>query len=256
MSRHAILVSLAGLLLIAAPARSLAQTAPPADITAVLDKLDVATRNDDAAGVKDARLSCLRLLAGANTPDRTAILRYAVAYADSRLAVQPTTSKKDQGDMLQEATTHLEAAIKANPRDAEALGLLSSLYGLQIGLSPDLGMTLGPASSEMLERALSIAPNNPRLQVIRGEALFNTPPEYGGSKKEAEAALRHALELFDKEPANKSWPNWGRFDAHVWLGQALADRNDKAGARAEYEKALQISPNSAWVKYSLLPAVK
>jgi len=236
--------------------RAAAQGTPPNDLTAILDKLDVATRNDDAAGVKEARLSCLRLLAGSKSPEQTALLRYAVAYADFRLAVVPSTSKKDQGDMLQEATTQLEAAIKANPRDAEALGLLSSAYGLQIGLSPDLGMTLGPASSEMLSRALAIAPTNPRLQVIRGQALFNTPPEYGGSTKDAEVALRHALELFDKEPANKPWPNWGRFDAHVWLGQALAARNDKAGARAEYEKALQIAPNSAWVKYSLLPAVK
>jgi len=256
MSRHLILASLVGVLLIAAPAHNRAQTAPSADVTAIVDKLDVATRNDDAAGVKEARRAWLRLLAGTNTPDRTALLRYAVAYADFRLAVMPGTSQKDQGDMLKEATAHLEAATKANPRDAEALGLLSSVYGLQIGLSPDLGMTLGPLSSDVLDRALSIAPNNPRLQVIRGETLFHTPPEYGGSKKEAEAALRHALDLFDKEPVNKPWPNWGRFDAHVWLGQALADRNDKAGARAEYEKALQIAPNSAWVKYSLLPAVK
>jgi len=256
MSRYAILISLAGVLLIAAATRTAAQATAQTDLTVILDKLDAATRNDDAAGVKEARLSCLRLLAASKNPDQTALLRYAVAYADFRLAVVPSTPKKDQGDMLQEATAQLEAAIKANPRDAEALGLLSSVYGLQIGLSPDLGMTLGPASSEMLNRALAIAPNNPRLQVIRGESLFNTPPEYGGSMKDAEAALRRALELFDKEPANKPWPNWGRFDAHVWLGQTLAARNDKAGARAEYEKALQIAPNSAWVKYSLLPAVK
>ena len=172
------------------------------------------------------------------------------------LAVIPSTAKKEQDDMLQEATTHLEAAIKANPRDAEAMGLLSSVYGLRIGLSPDLGMTLGPPASEILDRALKIAPNNPRLQLIRGETLFHTPPEYGGSMKDAETALRHALDLFDKEPASTPWPNWGRFDAHVWLGQALAARTDKAGARAQYEKALQIAPNSAWVKYSLLPAVK
>jgi tetratricopeptide (TPR) repeat protein len=255
MSRLSILASLAGLLLIAASARALAQAAPPADITAILDKLEVATRNEDAAGVR-IRGSRACVCSPAPTRPIARALRYAVAYADFRLAVMPSTSKKDQDAVLQEATTYLEAAIKVSPRDAEAMGLLSSVYGLRIGLSPDLGMVLGPPASDMLDRALKIAPDNPRLQLIRGETLFHTPPEYGGSMKDAESALRHALELFDKEPANKLWPNWGRFDTHVWLGQTLAARNDKAGARAEYEKALQIAPNSAWVKYSLLPAVK
>jgi tetratricopeptide (TPR) repeat protein len=108
----------------------------------------------------------------------------------------------------------------------------------------------------VLGKALGIEPNNPRLLVFRGQSLLNTPPEYGGSIKDAEAALRRALEAFDAEAAAKPWPNWGRFDAHAWLGQALAARHDNAGARAEYAKALTIAPDSAWVKYSLLPQVK
>ena len=65
-----------------------------------------------------------------------------------------------------------------------------------------------------------------------------------------------ALTRFDQEGARAPWPNWGRFDAHVWLGQALAARGDKAGARSEYEKALAIAPGSNWVKLSLLPQVR
>jgi cytochrome c-type biogenesis protein CcmH/NrfG len=41
----------------------------------------------------------------------------------------------------------------------------------------------------------------------------------------------------------------------VWLGQALAQRGDVEGARKEYDRALQIAPDSGWVKYVLLPAL-
>jgi cytochrome c-type biogenesis protein CcmH/NrfG len=42
----------------------------------------------------------------------------------------------------------------------------------------------------------------------------------------------------------------------VLLGQTLADRRDNAGARAAYDAALKIAPNSAYVKLVLLPSVK
>jgi tetratricopeptide (TPR) repeat protein len=108
----------------------------------------------------------------------------------------------------------------------------------------------------MLDRAVRLGPANPRALLISGQSALNTPPEYGGSAARAEGLFRAALKGFDAQPANAPWQNWGRFDAHAWLGQALAARGDKAGARAEYEKALAIAPDSGWVRFSLLPAVK
>jgi len=61
--------------------------------------------------------------------------------------------------------------------------------------------------------------------------------------------------LFEKEPASKAWPSWGRFDAHLWLGQLLAERGDAAGARTAYAAALSLAPNSARVK-GMLAQVK
>ena len=78
---------------------------------------------------------------------------------------------------------------------------------------------------------------------------------FGGSEKDAEDLLRKAIARFGTEPENKPFPNWGRFDAHAWLGQVLAKRGDKQGARAEYARALEIAPQSGWVKYVLLPAL-
>ena len=55
--------------------------------------------------------------------------------------------------------------------------------------------------------------------------------------------FRRAADLLDAAK-DTPWPNWGRFDAHVWLGQALGKRGDKSGALAEYNKALALAPGS------------
>ena len=48
----------------------------------------------------------------------------------------------------------------------------------------------------------------------------------------------------------------GRVDAHAWLGQVLARKGDRAAARAEYDEALALAPNSGWVKNVLVPALE
>ena len=117
-------------------------------------------------------------------------------------------------------------------------------------------MTLGPEASELRERALRAEPNNPRVVLQAAITMFHTPPQDGGGPDKAEGELRRALALFDREPTGRPWPNWGRFDAHAWLGQALAARGDKAGARAEYNLALEQWPNSGWVNRVLLLALE
>jgi tetratricopeptide (TPR) repeat protein len=239
-----------------AVAGAFAQSQAATDLPALFNRLNVAAMSDDVAGLKEIRIACLRLLASPPSPDSVPVLRYSVAYAGYRMAFAPAVTDKEQRDFLDEAQAQLEAITKGDARNAEALALMSAVYGAKIAKAPDMGMTLGPASSELIDRAAAAGPNNPRVLLIRAQSQFHTPPEYGGSIKDAEATIRRALQAFDQEPSTKAWPNWGRFDAHAWLGQMLAARNDKAGAKAEYDKALAIAPNSQWVKYVLMPAVR
>ncbi len=229
--------------------------AQPDPFTDLVGRLETAAINGKVDAIRTERVNAMRMLAGAAGP-RADLLRYTVAYGAWRLAFATSVPPADQVAMLEDAEAQLQRVLATSPDDAESLALISAVEGARIAQNPDLGMTLGMKSSMQIDRAQRLAPSNPRVLVMSGLALYNTPPEYGGSIPDAEKKLTAALAAFAKEPASKPWPNWGRFDAHVWLGQARAHRGDKAGARAEYEAALVIAPQSDWVRYALLPLVK
>jgi tetratricopeptide (TPR) repeat protein len=221
---------------------------------AMTKTLERAVLEDDADGIARLRADFLRLAANESGPER-ALAQYTVAYADWRLSFNPSIAGKAQTGYLDEAETQLKAALKLTPNSAETLALLSSVYGAKIAHSPISGILLGPRSSDAIDGALKIAPDNARLLLTKGVGKFNTPSTFGGSVKEAESYLRRALDAFTIEPPDKAWPNWGRFDAHAWLGQVLAKTKNRAGARAEYDEALKIAPKSGWVRYVLVPAL-
>jgi tetratricopeptide (TPR) repeat protein len=141
--------------------------------------------------------------------------------------------------LIVSARSHLEAALKANPKNAEAHALLSSILGSEIGLAPIRAMVLGPQSSMERDTSLRLEPANPRVLLLAGTNLLHTPEMYGGAA----------------EPAQRPWPNWGRYDAHVWLGQVLEKNDKRDAARAEYEEALKLAPQSGYVRAILLPRV-
>ena len=185
------------------------------------------------------------------------LVRYTLAYTSFRMVNLPDVPEKDRTELLNDAVNQLQQVIKRNPKDAEAHALLGTIYGLQIAQSPIVrGMTLGPRANSALDRAAEIEGGNPRVLLLQGVSAFNTPAMFGGGTDKAEQHLRRSLERFAAEPAGKAWPNWGRFDAHVWLGQALLEKGDRAGARAEYDKARALAPNSGWLRYVLIPALE
>lgn len=246
MSRIALVLALA--------VASISQIHAQSALADTTSRLEHAVLSDDAAAIRQARADLLRLLGAAAAGDAPPI-RYAIAYAGWRQSTNPAVPSQEQSALLDEAETQLKELIKAQPKHAEALALLSSVYGIKIARSPIKGMLLGSRASSALDEAVKADPSNPRVLIAKGVSKFNTPAMFGGSEKEAEALLQKALEQLALQRADKAFPAWGRFDAHVWLGQVFARKGDKNGARAEYAKALAIAPQSGWVKYVLIPAL-
>jgi tetratricopeptide (TPR) repeat protein len=203
--------------------------------------------------LRDAREACLKGLDGELKPEQKALAHYAIAYADWRLVRVPNIPKEEVPGLHDDAVAHLQKAVAADAKSAEALGLLAAVYGSQMAFVPALGMELGTKASEALEQGLKLQPNNPRLVFLQGSSAYHTPPAYGGSVDKAEALFRKSLSLFESEPKDRPWPNWGRLDAHLWLGILLEKRGDREAARGEYKKTLAIDPEFGWVRYVLLP---
>ncbi len=183
---------------------------------------------------------------------------YYVALADYRIAGLLGEESKEQADEhLKAAVEHLQQATEVDPRSAEAYALLSSVYGLQIGLSPMKSMILGPRVGKAAQKAKQLAPDNPRVVLSGAIGDFNTPKMFGGSKEKGLQGFQRAIELFaQQEPTHPIQPVWGHREAYAWLGIANQDRGELESARAAFEKALEIDPGFGWVKYGLLPELE
>lgn len=205
--------------------------------------LDRGTITDKEQPLREGRRIFAELLDRRLEPGEAVIAHYSVAYADWRIVGLTETSAANAAPLLEDAIRQLQEALKLDSRHADASALLGSVYGAQIGVEPSRAMFFLPLISNALERATSLQPANPRVVLLRAINSYLTPPEYGGGAEAAEPLFERALALFDNESRGSDWPNWGRLDALAYLGQVKAERGDRKGARAAYEKALDLAPD-------------
>lgn len=223
------------------------------DFLSLVLEIERANVRGDAATIASARNELLRALAGADV--EVSDHRYALAYADYRLAMLAGRGSEEAERYLKEAEKELQTLLKDRPSNAEAHALYATVNGnLITGMWS--GMRRGPRASEAYERARTLAPENPRVAMQEGVSRLFRPGFAGGGVDKAERDLTRAIDLFAKEREDAPWPNWGRVEIHAWLGLALTKKGDYAVARSHLEKALALEPSYAWVKESLLPALK
>ena len=245
-----------------AVAMCMATAANGQQLTGTAKWADSASREIDAA---TAAGDLNRLMSAAAMLDRVLtvtpndpLLLYYRGFALYRSSTIYTGMKKNDEAKraLDEADLLLEQATAKSPT-ADALALRSSVMGLMIGLSgnPLSGMTLGPKSSGLLDRAKEMEPKNPRVWLISGMSAMFTPKMFGGGTDKAEQDLKKAIALFETDAPVAPAPSWGRADAFIWLGQALQKNEKIDDARVAYQKALEIQPGNQWVQRVLLPSL-
>jgi len=219
------------------------------DFSKSVAAMENAWLRDDAAALSDSIQALQKL------PPSPRVA-YAIGYAERRLSHIPTVPAPDRSAAIADAAARFEEVIKAEPKNGEAHALLASCLGWMIGFDKSRGMELGPRASGESQKALMLEPNNPRVLLLAGTSTLMTPEEYGGGAEKAEPLLRRAVSLFTQEPADRPWPNWGRFESHIWLGQLLDKAGKRDAARSEYEAALAIAPHSHWARAKLEPRSK
>ena len=98
---------------------------------------------------------------------------YYIALADYRIASLLGEESKDQAsEHLKAAVEHLKKATEIDPQAAEAYALLSSAYGLQIGLSPMKSMFIGPQSWKGQPKSQATRPRQSARGTERGHQRF------------------------------------------------------------------------------------
>jgi hypothetical protein len=173
MKRHSLTAALALAIVVPAGARSQQLTGTAKWADSASREIEAANEAGDLNRLTSAAAMIDRvLIAMPNDP----LLLYYRSLALYRSATLYTGLKKNEEAkrVLDEADLLLEQATARAPT-ADALALRSSVLGLMIGLSgnPLSGMTLGPKSSDLLDRAKEIEPKNPRVWLISGmSAMF------------------------------------------------------------------------------------
>lgn len=72
-------------------------------------------------------------------------------------------------------------------------------------------MEYGPLTGQAIEAAMKQDPTNPRPYFLQGQALKNTPEQFGGGCGTAKPILEKAIELYKAfKPASELHPTWGR----------------------------------------------
>jgi hypothetical protein len=144
----------------------------------------------------------------------------------------------------------LDAAIKRQPRFAEAFALQSACYGYMANLGGFGAIRNGSRSGKSIESALLLDLKSPRVIMIDGFGLYFRPKFVGGDPLKGCARFREAAAAFDAG-AGQAGPagiSWGHAEAHYWVGRCAQSAGDAAGAKRAFARALELEPRFAAAK--------
>ncbi len=218
--------------------------------------IDIATFAGNLQALRDAGAFIDQGLAA--YPNDPLLLQYRgyELYREAGLLGSNSSTRKGELPLIAStARIRLLESLAAQPL-AETHALLAMTMGRMIGLDQIYSPTLGPLIPKEMKAAIAMAPNNPRIWLLRGIQSFYTSEEYGGGLPVAETQLKKAIELFATDSPTPPAPSWGKAEAYVWLGQVFQKQNRIAEARAAYNNALSVQPDYPWVIYSLLPSIQ
>lgn len=137
------------------------------------------------------------------------------------------------------------AAVKADPKFADAFALQSACYGYLADLGGMAAIRNGSRSGKSMEAALALQPRNPRVMLVDGFGRFFRPKFVGGDTGKGCARFREAAAAFDAGAGaggGKGGIDWGAAEAHLWAGRCARDAGDASAAKRSFERALALAP--------------
>ncbi len=120
---------------------------------------------------------------------------------------------------LEKAQEFVDLAKAISPNNAEILVQQAMIYTAWIVFDgATYGMTLSGKAAMCYEKAMAIAPNNPRVVFSKAEWEIGSARYFGKDIAPYCEQVAHSLELFANfKPASAFHPNWGKDRAEMLL---------------------------------------
>jgi len=163
-----------------------------------------------------------------------------------RLALLAKDDESRAWPFTQHCVDDLNRALALDTTSAEALALQSACLALQSHLDPWRSPFAAPLSKARAEKALKLAPENPRVLLLDARAAHDRPELFGGDDQRAFALMQRAVSAFEQQRERASGlPGWGAADAFCDLAQDYLGLGDAVAARNVLERALLVAPHFA-----------
>ena len=175
--------------------------------------------------------------------DAQKLVHYYAALAAYRAAELDTDIDFRMGVLLDRCIEQGKKAIRLDREFADALALVGACHGLAASRQPLSAIIAGNFSARELKKAVSMAPENPRVLLLNGITLlrrFDDPTRLQLAREQLLAAV-DAYESF-ADLYRPGAPGWGEEQAHFWLANVAVRLGDKVAARDHLEQALLIAP--------------
>ena len=139
-----------------------------------------------------------------------------------------------------------------DPDVRRSRGSSGYLVGMQVAVQPEQAMILGLKSMQLIEKALTAEPDNPRIQFLKGFYQLYLPETFGGGADSALPFFEKAIELFDKEKVTDPLkPSWGKDVTLLNTALVYKDKKNEAKAIELLKKALAANPDYWHAQYEL-----
>jgi tetratricopeptide (TPR) repeat protein len=174
---------------------------------------------------------------------------YYGALAAYRLALLARSDEEHAWPYAQQCVDRLNRVLVVDTGSAEALALQSACLALQSNLDPWRSPLAAALSQARGDKALKLAPANPRVLLLNALAARERPRFFGGDDQQAFHLMLQSVSAFERAGAPApGLPAWGAADAFTYLAQDYLTRGQALAARNVLERALLVAPDFTQAK--------
>ncbi|MEO6691322.1 MAG: tetratricopeptide repeat protein [Saprospiraceae bacterium] len=184
------------------------------------------------------------------------LVNYYLAVCDFWMTytlMDMTDPTKTDNKQIQKYT---ESALDLLNKSTDSKEDFAEAWGLKLGVQSNRWMyepgkmnDIIAKMSEATDMCKKYDPENPRYLLIEAINTYYTPEAFGGGVDKALPMLEKSYKSFETyKPMDETYPNWGKETAAGMIALCYSKQDKKDEAKKWYDKALEINPDSGFIK--------